>query len=327
VRKSYIDGILSVNGIVTNLSSLDKVEGDSTIVATFSDNVNGLNIKNGPAVAGVVPFINYLFYDNTNSQKNTTNSFTLNQSKGLGVYAVFYNNVGSKQNPYFIVYTNGGSASSGSNIFLAPYSGGLSPIEPGLTLAYSGTDDGKQFPEIPSTRRFGYKINTGLSVFSNSNGINTYLNEFVTQLTLNTSPNGESTNTGDFDFRLLETGMETSHPAFNTLWLKYHVNIPPNSYLSNTTTYGDGVDANANDALDNLAANESRTTSPENLSDVFGAIETSVCKLDLGSLTSSDASKLTFSSDGFDPTRDLVVVMTASSARGTSVSVKTLAKQ
>ena len=325
VRKSYIDGILSVNDVVTNLSSLDKVEGDSTIVATFSDNVNGLNIKNGAAVAGVVPSISYLFYDNINSSKYAGNSFTLNQSKGLGVYAVFYNNVGCKQNPYFIVYTNGGSASSGSNIFLAPYSGGLSPIEPGLTLAFSGTDDGRQFPEIPSTRRFGYKINTGLSVFSNSN--NTYMSEFVTQLTINTSSNGGSTNTGDFDFRLLETGMETSHPAFNTLWLKYHVNIPPNSYLSNTTVYGDGVDANANDALDNLAANESRKTSPENLSDIFGAIETSVCTLDLGSLTSTDASKLTFSSDGFDTTRELVVVMTASSARGTSVSVKTLAKQ
>ena len=335
---SPIEGISSINDVTTILNTVDmnKVKAGSLLAATVIPNVNGLNITNGAATNSVFPKINYYYYGNIATSQNSNNSFTLSNLTDLGLYAVFDNNKGAKQIPFLMVYTSRQSSGnmeswySSKVMYAYQPSGAVWTSAPeGMTLIYTGIDHGTFMSHIKN--RIKYDISSQYSALNTTNGPNGYLNEYVNFLTIQTSSNGanDALSAGDYNFRLTETGAVTNHPAFNKIWLQYHV-ISANKSDNSVTphnTYGDAVNADPNNALDNLAANESRTTNPENLTDIFGAIETSVCKLDLGSLTSTDASKLSFSSDGFDSTRDLVVVMTASSARGTSVSVKTLVKQ
>ena len=335
---SPLEGISSINDVTTILNTVDmnRVKAGSLLAATVIPNVNGLNITNGAATNSVFPKINYYYYGNIATSQNTSNSFTLSNLTDLGLYAVFDNNKGAKQIPFLMVYTSRQASGnmelwySSKVMYAYQPSGAVWTSAPeGMTLVYTGIDNGTFMSHIKN--RIKYDISSQYSALNTTNGPTGYLNEYVNFLTIQTSSNGanDALSAGDYNFRLTETGAVTDHPAFNKISLQYHVisDKKSDNSMGQATTYGDAVNADSNNALDNLAANESRTTSPENLTDIFGAIETSVCTLDLGSLTSTDASKLTFSSDGFDSTRNLVVVMTASSARGTSVSVKTLVKQ
>jgi hypothetical protein len=111
-----------------------------------------------------------------------------------------------------------------SNVVLGLYAGGRTQQEqdqqqqqPGLTLAYTGTDDLSFRPDIPVERRAKYDYKPTYSV-ANAD----YASEFVKFLTLQTSSNAAETNAGDFDFQLLETGMFTSHASTGLVSLTYN---------------------------------------------------------------------------------------------------------
>ena len=245
---SRLAGIFSLNSVRTNYADVNmtRVKADSTLtVATFPGK-DGWLIKNGAnivtTVSGVTkttaPKVNLYFYDNpvdgyipanptaqpptaaVASKQTAENSFILSQATGLGLYAVFNQNSGAKQYPFFIAYTTqtgtGDKASwYKSNVFYAPASG--NPLNSGLTLAYSGTDDLSFRPDIPAERRVKYEVNLGSSKANTD-----YASEFVNMLSLQTSGNASSTAPGDFDFQLLETGMFTSHASTGLVSLIYN---------------------------------------------------------------------------------------------------------
>jgi hypothetical protein len=239
-----IAGVFSLNGVrttYTNDNMLD-VKADSTLtVATIPDK-DGWLIKNGANIVTTVngvtkttaPKINLYYYTNplsgyipavgetpsVASKQTVADSFTLNQATGLGIYAVFNQNSGAKQFPFFIVYTtqtgSGDKASwYKSNVFYAPASG--NPLNSGITLAYSGTDDLSFRPDIPAERRVKYEVNLGSSKANVG-----YASELVKLLSFQTSGNASSTAPGDFDFQLLETGMFTSHASTGLVSLTYN---------------------------------------------------------------------------------------------------------
>jgi hypothetical protein len=221
-------GIYSLDGIRRTFTDQEMtgVKADSTPSAiTTTAGQDGWAIKN--LVAGHK--VNLYYYANTISAASTNaqNSFTLSQASGLGLYAIFYQNEDAKQYPYFIAYTvptgTGDKASwYKSKVFISPApaqplpSG--NPLYSGLTLAYSGTDDGS-FPDIPAERRVKYDVNLDLA-YSNAN--TSYNSEFVKFITLQTSGNASTTSAGDYDFQLLETGIVTSHASFGRVSLVYN---------------------------------------------------------------------------------------------------------
>ena len=245
---TLIPGIFSLNGVWTKYNDLNMigVKADSTLtVATIPDK-NGWLIKNGANIVTTVngvttttaPKVNLYYYVNTvpgyipanptaqpptvavESKQTVADSFTLNQATGLGLYAVFNQNSGAKQFPFFIVYTtqtgSGDKASwYKSNVFYAPASG--NPLNSGITLAYSGTDNLSFRPDIPAERRVKYEVNLG-----SSNANADYASEFVKLLSFQTSGNATSTAPGDFNFQLLETGMFTSHASTGLVSLTYN---------------------------------------------------------------------------------------------------------
>lgn len=90
-------------------------------------------------------------------------------------------------------------------------------------------------------------------------------------------------------------------------------------------TYTDGPNADANDATDFLAAGEHRVTTPLDLTNTVGAIESGNYELQLGTLGLNDASTLVLpTASGFDATKDISVVMIAHTRLGTTLSVKTV---
>ena len=150
----------------------------------------------------------------------------MSQASGLGLYAIFYQNQGAKEYPFFNAYT--ARTSSGINkswykskVFYGSESDQgdttTDSDKAGLTLVYTGIDDGLLFPEI--TRRVKYVVKEG-SNLTNAN-VPGYENEPVWLLSLQTS--GAATSSSEsFNFRLLETGMFTSHNSFGKLSLRYN---------------------------------------------------------------------------------------------------------
>ena len=325
-----IPGIRGLNGVSTNLTDAEMttVKADSTLTVTTVLGVNGWAIKNGAApvvngvVTGAVPKVNLYYYKNAvaAASQTSSNSFTLSQAGGLGLYAVFNQNSGAKQYPFFIAYTTPTAADNKSSwykskVFYAPASG--SPLNAGLTLAYSGTDNLSFLPEIPAERRVKYEVNLG-----SSNANAGYNDELVNMLSLQTSGNATSTNAGDFDFQLLETGMKTNNTSFGLVSLKYNVY---SDYSRTVYGYELGPSASATVATDYLAANEVRTTRPENLSNGANAIESGDFTLTLHSLTAAAGeSKLTCPTNGFIQGKPISVVMIAHTRLGTAVSIDTL---
>jgi hypothetical protein len=323
-------GIFSFNGVSTNLTDaqMTAVKSDSTISVTTAPGVNGWGIKNGAAsvvngvVTGFVPKVNLYFYGNTvaAASQTSSNSFALNQASGLGLYAIFIQNSNANQYPFFVAYTTPTSADNRetwykSKVLYAPASG--SPLNAGLTLAYGGTDDLSFRPDIPPERRVKYNFNLA---YSNANA--EYNTELVNLISLQTSSNPAETNAGDFDFHLLETGVNTNHASIGLVSLEYNVY---SEYSRTSYSYATGPDASATVATDYLAGGENRTTIPENLTDAVGAIESGNYELRLGTLGLNDESKIILPSlSGFDATKNIVVVMIAHTYRGTSVSSKNI---
>ena len=335
-----IPGIRGLNGVSTNLTDaqMTTVKADSTLAVTTVPGVNGWAIKNGAApvvngTTGPVPKVNLYYYTNAvaAASQTSSNSFTFSQASGLGMYALFNQNSGAKQFPFFIAYTTPTAADNKtswykSKVFYAPASGSPltanSPLNAGLTLSYTGTDDLSFHPEIPIERRVRYEVILG-SGFSNANA--GYNDELVNLLSLQTSGNAASTNAGDFDFQLLETGMNTNHASFGLVSLKYNVYSEySREYIMTEYGYDLGPDASATDVSDYLAAGEIRTSIPENLSNGASVIETGEYTLTLGNLTSTDQSKISFPTNGFILNKTISVVLIAGTRLGTAVKVNAI---
>ena len=231
-----IPGIFSLNGAKTKYTDVNmtSVKHDSTITVATIPNKDGWTIKNSAGTK-----LNLRYYKNPvsgyvaangqspseNSKQTPADSFTLEQASGLGLYAVFNQNAGAKQYPVFVAYTTPTGTDDKtslfkSGVFYAPTAG--NPLNSGLTLAFTGTDDGSFLPDI--TRRVKYTVNTDRSDIMVANA-NSYLTEFVNVLslqTLSTDSVSPVVSPGDFDFQLLETGMFTSHASTGLVSLKYN---------------------------------------------------------------------------------------------------------
>ena len=231
-----IPGIFSLNGAKTKYTDVNmtSVKHDSTITVATIPNKDGWTIKNSAGTK-----LNLRYYKNPvsgyvaangqspseNSKQTPADSFTLEQASGLGLYAVFNQNAGAKQYPVFVAYTTPTGTDDKtslfkSGVFYAPTTG--NPLNSGLTLAFTGTDDGSFLPDI--TRRVKYTVNTDRSDIMVANA-NSYLTEFVNVLslqTLSTDSVSPAVSPGDFDFQLLETGMFTSHASTGLVSLKYN---------------------------------------------------------------------------------------------------------
>ncbi len=242
------DAVSSVQGVeaVLTSSQVQGVKADSNQIIS-NNSQGGWTIANtGPdtngATGGRLPKVNLYFYGNTTAAANQTasNSFKLNQASGAGMYAVFHQNESAKEYPFFLAYTtpmdSGNKASwYRSRVFFGPATSDGDTVadagKVGLTLVYTGTDDAALFPDIPSNRRVRYEIKYGSNLTNSFGDETVFSNEYVNLLSLATSSNASTSQAGNFNFRLLETGMFTSNSNFGQVKLRYNV-LSPNKYTS-----------------------------------------------------------------------------------------------
>ena len=240
-------GVSIVNGFPTSLTSAQmtsaKADSNPTLIAAGTDR-DGWTINNAGAVASAK--VNLYFYANQVDAASQigTNSFTLSQATGLGLYAIFDQAAGAREYPFFNAYTTFSGANNRSwyksKVFYGPQSNAGNTLanadNVGLTLAYTGTDNGL-FPHIPSARRIQYEVKTGDNLTNANSG---YASEFMNYLTLQTS--SQAVSAGSYNFRLLETGMFTSHASFGQLRLKYNLTGKVAATIYATTdNSGDGA--------------------------------------------------------------------------------------
>jgi len=236
VNDDKCPGIYEINGVETELTNAQMIQVKAYSDTIISNSVeNGWNIVNtGVNTNGKLPKVNLYYFTNpvAAASQTTSNSFTLSQASGLGLFSVFYQNQGAKEYPFFIAYTTPtGDVSDRvvnkaswykSKVFYGPSSGGGDTTTPnsdraGLTLLYTGTDDGSLFPDIPASRRVKCVIDN-----AESNKFDNYENEFVNLVSLQTSSNASTSQAGSFNFRLLETGIFTSRANINKVALRYN---------------------------------------------------------------------------------------------------------
>jgi hypothetical protein len=267
-------GVSIVNGFPTSLTSaqmaLAKADSNPTLITAGADQ-DGWTIDNAGGVAdasGNYPKVNLYFYaadldasgnllDASGNNlldasgnliyQTGTNSFTLNDATGLGLYAIFDQAAGAKEYPFFNAYTTFSGANNRdswykSKVFYGPQSNNGDTLanadNVGLTLAYTGADnDNGLFPHIPSARRIKYEVKTGDNLTDANTG---YASEFINYLTLKTS--SQDVSAGNYNFRLLETGMFTSHASFGQLRLLYNLTGKVAATIYATTdNSGDGA--------------------------------------------------------------------------------------
>ena len=241
-------GISKQNGVnkIRTEESMVTVRADSKNIISYSTSIPESNsleeqgwsiVNTGPntngATGGAVPKVNLYYFGNTTpaASQTATNSFKLSQVNGLGLFALFNQNQGAKEYPFFIVYTTPtgnphdrtvNKSWYKSKVFYGPSSAGGDTTTPnshraGLTLLYTGTDDGSLFPDVPASRRVKCEINN-----LNSDKFDNYADELVNSVTLQTSSNASESQAGSFNFRLLETGLFTSHTHFKKFALRYN---------------------------------------------------------------------------------------------------------
>ena len=246
-------GVSVVNGTVTSLTSVQMTlaKADSTpALITVETDEDGWTIDNADGVAdasGNFPKVNLYFYGNTVAAASQTvsNSFTLNDATDLGLYAIFDQAAGAMEYPFFNAYTTFSGTNNRSWYKSKVFYGAQSntgntindPALVGLTLAYTGTDDTTLFPHIPSARRIQYEVKVGAGLSDVNSG---YASEFMQYLTLQTS--SQAVSADNYNFRLLETGMFTSHASFGQLRLLYNLTGKVNATIF-ATTNNSGVGA------------------------------------------------------------------------------------
>jgi hypothetical protein len=245
-------GVSIVNGIATTQTSsaMTTSKGTSTpALITAEPDQDGWTINNAGGVAdasGNYPKVSLYFYGNTVAAASQTasNSFTLNDATGLGLYAIFDQAAGAKEYPFFNAYTTpSGSVNKASwyksRVFYGAQSNSgntiTNPNNVGLTLAYTGTDNPAIFPHI--VRRVKYEVKVGDNL---TNAYDEYASELVNYLTLQTS--SQAVSAGNYNFRLLEAGMFTSHASFGQLRLLYNLTGKVAATIYATTdNSGDGA--------------------------------------------------------------------------------------
>ena len=246
-------GVSVVNGTATSLTPMQMTlaKADSTpALITAETDQDGWTIDNAVGVAnpGTFPKVNLYFYGNTVAAASQTasNSFTLNDATGLGLYAIFDQAAGAREYPFFNAYTTASGLVNNaswykSKVFYGAQSNTgntlANPANVGLTLAYTGTDDAALFPHIPSARRIKYEVKVGTDL---TNAYAGYASELINYLTLQTS--SQAVSAGSYNFRLLETGMFTSHASFGQLRLLYNLTgkVAATIYAT-TNNSGDGA--------------------------------------------------------------------------------------
>ena len=180
----------------------------------------------GTPVELIVPKVNLYYYAQNNGDTKSFNMGQINQSSALGMWYVIDQQAGATQYPFLIAYTEPTQVTPNakswykSKIFYGPYSSETNqlpnPSLSGLTLLYTGTDDGSLYPQIPLTRRVQLAVNAGLSnpVTQNSD----LSSENVKLISIQTSSNASETNAGDFNFVLKYAGV-----YFNSLLGQYQI--------------------------------------------------------------------------------------------------------
>lgn len=225
-----------VETVLTDAQINGVIGSSNRSIITHDADVDGWSIKNTYADgAAASPKVMLNYYGNAVAASvipptpngdglNASNSFTLSQATGLGLYAVFNQNQGAKEYPFFNAYT--AKTTSGTNkswykskVFYGSDSSGDTTTDSnkaGLTLVFTGTDDGLLFPEI--TRRVQYVVKVGPNL---TNANESYESEPVWFLTLQTSSQITSSSEG-YNFRLLETGVFVDGDKLN---VRYNVGV------------------------------------------------------------------------------------------------------
>jgi hypothetical protein len=243
--KAYYDSntsLLHVNvndSIVTTLKT--NIKADSNDIIQELD--EGWKIVNGAAgtggaALGKLPKVNLYYYGNsfTAGDQTSSNSFSVNQINGMGAYAVIDQHQGAKEYPFFIAYTTRTASDNKaswykSKLFYAPQSSGdtvQDSSRAGPTLLYTGTDNPLFRPDIPASRRVKHSLLPHDGVLTNANS--TYATELVNLVSLQTSSNDVTSDSGNFNFTLSETGLMTSSSVLNSYVMRFSkklfLNIP-----------------------------------------------------------------------------------------------------
>ena len=226
------------------------ISDSSRSIITHDANVDGWSIKNTYADGATTsPYVNLYYYKNVIAEAavqpkgdylDASNSFTLSQATGLGLYAVFNQNQGAKFYPSFYVFT--AKTTSGSNKSWYKSKVVYYPVDDhekadttadsdnaGLTFVYTGTDDGSLFPEI--TKRVKYVVRYGPDL---TNANESYESERVWLISFYTSKNLVSNSSEGYNFRVLETGMFVDGDKLN---VRYNVVSDPESAAVNVLTH------------------------------------------------------------------------------------------
>ena len=225
------------------------IADSSRSIITIDPDVDGWSIKNTYAVdATASPYVNLYYYKNAVAEAaqnpkgdglNASNSFTLSQATGFGLYAVFYQNQGAKFFPYFNVFT--AKTTSGTNkswykskVLYYPADDHVKADttadsgNAGLTFVYTGTDDGSLFPEITKRVKYVVRVTEGSNLQTHAN--DGYASEAVWLLTLQTTKSLNMNSSEGYNFRVLETGVFVSGQKLN---LRYNVVSDPESSAVN----------------------------------------------------------------------------------------------
>ena len=242
IQQNYIElmekreAVYEVNGVETVLTSsqVTQLKSSSNTIINYSASgsaYDGWTILNtGPgtngAASNALPKVDLYFY----AFMGIGSSFTMAEANGAGLYAVFYQNAGALEYPFFNVYTvptGSGDRAPGfykSKMFFAAASANGNTVSNsarvGLTFVFTGADDGTLFPEVPPERRVKFIRDDKHSDLSDK--IEFVYSQPVKFLTLQTSSNASTSSAGSYNFGLLETGMFTSNASYKTLSLRYN---------------------------------------------------------------------------------------------------------
>ena len=186
------------------------------------------------ADAGKLPKAEIYLYANYNP---SSNSFQVNQINGLGAYAIIDQHQGAREYPFFNIYTNPTTDPSTnksndykSRLFHAPepqFSGDTTTdsSRAGLTLLFTGTDNPSFRPDIPASRRIKYVLLPHDDNQDLTKTFGNYETELVKHIVLSTSSNASTSQAGNFNFTLSQSGLTTGSLITRSVIIKFSKNI------------------------------------------------------------------------------------------------------
>jgi hypothetical protein len=225
----------NVNGAMVTAKKSNIRADSNNIIEELDQGWRIINtgVNTNGATGGRLPKVNLYYYGNAvpAAQQNSSNSFQVSQINGMGAYVVINQHQGAKEYPFVIAYTtptaSGNKASwYKSKLFYAPQASGDTVADSskiGLTLFYTGTDDSSFHHDIPSSRRVQLALLPHDGALTNANS--TYATELVNLVSLQTSSNASTSQSGNFNFTLFEAGLETSSSVLSSLSMNFNSNI------------------------------------------------------------------------------------------------------